>query len=119
VYFKKTQERVPMLWAIALSFLAGGVVLSAVGVFVESPPDVSWNGSFVASLSYTAVVGTALAWVLWLGLVRAGEASRVAAYVFFVPLVGIVIGAVVLDEPLSLSHHGRRASRTSRRIDAR
>jgi len=103
VYFKKTQERVPMLWAIALSFLAGGVVLSAVGVFVESPPDVSWNGSFVASLSYTAVVGTALAWVLWLGLVRAGEASRVAAYVFFVPLVGIVIGAVVLDEPLSLS----------------
>ncbi len=92
-----------MLWAIALSFLAGGVVLSAVGVFVESPPDVSWNGSFVASLSYTAVVGTALAWVLWLGLVRAGEASRVAAYVFFVPLVGIVIGAVVLDEPLSLS----------------
>jgi len=103
VYFKKTQERVPMLWAIALPFLAGGVCLTVVGIFVESWAAVSWNSSFVASLLYTAVVGTGLAWLLWLGLVRAGEASRVAAYVFFVPLVGIVIGAVVLDEPLSLS----------------
>ncbi len=103
VYFKKAQERVPMLWAIALSFLAGGVILTVAGLFLESFADVSWNSSFVASLLYTAVVGTALAWVLWLGLVRAGEASRVAAYVFFVPLVGIAIGAVVLDEPLKPS----------------
>lgn len=92
-----------MLWAIALSFLAGGVILTVAGLFLESSADVSWNSSFVASLLYTAVVGTALAWVLWLGLVRAGEASRVAAYVFFVPLVGIAIGAVVLDEPLKPS----------------
>jgi drug/metabolite transporter (DMT)-like permease len=103
VCFKKAQERVPMLWAIALSFLAGGVILTVAGLFLESFADVSWNSSFVASLLYTAVVGTALAWVLWLGLVRAGEASRVAAYVFFVPLVGIAIGAVVLDEPLKPS----------------
>ena len=103
VYFKKAQGRVPMLWAIALSFLAGGVILTVAGLFLESFADVSWNSSFVASLLYTAVVGTALAWVLWLGLVRAGEASRVAAYVFFVPLVGIAIGAVVLDEPLKPS----------------
>jgi len=103
VYFKKTQERVPMLWAIALPFLAGGGILTAAGLFLESFADVSWTGPFVASLLYTALVGTAAAWVLWLGLVRAGEASRVAAYVFFVPLVGIIMGAVVLGEPLSIS----------------
>ncbi len=34
---------------------------------------------------------------------RAGEASRVAAYVFFVPLAGIVIGAVFLNERLTVS----------------
>jgi drug/metabolite transporter (DMT)-like permease len=50
---------------------------------------------------YTALVGTALAWVLWLGLVRAGEASRVATYVFFVPLVSVLLGVLLLDEPLS------------------
>jgi drug/metabolite transporter (DMT)-like permease len=52
-------------------------------------------------LLYTAFIGTALAWVLWLGLVRAGEASRVAAYVFFVPLVSVLLGALFLGETLS------------------
>jgi len=100
VYFKRTQERVPMLWAIALQFLAGGVILTLAGLFVDSFAAVSWTGSFVASLLYSAVLGTAMAWLLWLALVRAGEASKVAAYVFFVPLVSIVIGNIVLDEPL-------------------
>ena len=103
VYFKRTQDRVPMLWTIALQFLAGGICLTVAGLFVESLADISWNGTFVASLLYTAVFGTALAWLLWLGLVRAGEASRVAAYVFFVPLVGIVMGNIILKEPLSPS----------------
>ena len=40
---------------------------------------------------------------MWLGLIRAGEASRVAAYVFFVPLVSVMIGAFFLDERLSIS----------------
>ncbi len=90
VYFKHAQEQVPLLWAIALQFLAGGICLTIVGLFVESLAEISWSGTFVVSLLYTALVGTALAWLLWLGLVRAGEASRVAAYVFFVPLVSIV-----------------------------
>ena len=103
VYFKRTQERVPMLWAIALQFLAGGICLTVAGLLVESFADISWNETFVASLLYTAVFGTALAWLLWLGLVRAGEASRVAAYVFFVPLVGILMGNLILDESLNAS----------------
>jgi drug/metabolite transporter (DMT)-like permease len=103
VYFKRVQERVSMLWAVALPFLAGGVFLSALGLAVESPAKISWSGPYVVSLLYSGFVGTGLAWVLWLGLVRAGEASRVAAYVFFVPLVSVVIGAFFLDERLSIS----------------
>ena len=50
-----------------------------------------------------SLVEIALAWLIWFGLVRAGEASRVAVYVFFVPLVSIVVGAIFLDERLTLS----------------
>ena len=103
VYFKKVQDRVSMLWAIALPFLFGGVVLSALGLVIESPSEISPSRSFVACLLYSGLVGTGLAWVLWLGLIRAGEASRVAAYVFFVPLVSVAIGAFFLDERLSAS----------------
>ena len=50
-----------------------------------------------------SLVEIALAWLIWFGLIRAGEASRVAVYVFFVPLVSIVIGAIFLGEPLTTS----------------
>jgi drug/metabolite transporter (DMT)-like permease len=103
VYFKWVQDRVPMLWALALSFLFGGLALSSLGLVTESPAEISFSGSLTSSLLYTGIVGTALAWMLWLGLVRAGEASRVAAYVFFVPLVSVALGAIFLGERLSVS----------------
>ena len=102
VYFKRVQDRVPMLWALALSFLCGGLILSSLGLVAESPEDISVSGSLILSLLYSGIVGIALAWMLWLGLVRAGEASRVSAYVFFVPLVSVAIGAIFLGERLSV-----------------
>ena len=103
VYFKRAQESVSTLWAVAIPFLLGGAGLTAFGLVVESPAEITWNGPFVASLLYAAIIGTGLAWLLWLGLVRAGEASRVAAYIFFVPLVAVLIGALFLGEALRTS----------------
>ena len=103
VFFKRYEERISTMWAVALPFVIGGVVLTAVGTVVESWSAISPTGALFASLAYVSLVGIATAWLLWFGLIRAGEASRVAAYVFFVPLVGIVIGAVFLDEQLTLS----------------
>ena len=100
VYFKKYEARVSTLWAVAVMFLAGGVVLTALGVLVEPLGEISWTGAFVASLLYSGLVGTSLAWVIWLALVRAGEASRVASYIFAVPLTAVLIGVVFLDERL-------------------
>ena len=63
----------------------------------------SLAGKRIAITGATGFVGTALAWSLWFGLVAAGEAGRAASYIFFVPLVGVVVGAVLLDESLTLS----------------
>jgi len=101
VYFKKYGERLSTLWAVALPFSLGGILLSGLGLVLEPFSDISWNQTFVASWLYTVLVGTALAWMLWLGLVRAGEASRVSAYVFFVPLISLLLGVLFLGEPLS------------------
>jgi drug/metabolite transporter (DMT)-like permease len=100
VFFKKYEARVSTLWAVAVPFLIGGVVLTALGLVVESWGAVSWTGGFVASILYSSLVGISAAWVIWFALVRAGEASRVAAYIFAVPLTAVVIGVVFLDEPL-------------------
>jgi O-acetylserine/cysteine efflux transporter len=100
VYFKKYETRLSTLWAVAVPFVVGGVILTALGLLVEPWGEVSWTGEFVASLLYSGLVGIALAWVIWFALVRAGEASRVAAYIFAVPLTAVLIGVVYLDEPL-------------------
>jgi drug/metabolite transporter (DMT)-like permease len=87
---------------VALPFLAGGVVLSAAGIGAEGG-HVSWSVEFVTAFGYAALVGTALAWALWFGLVSAGEASRASTYIFFVPLVSLVIGALLLHERIGPS----------------
>jgi drug/metabolite transporter (DMT)-like permease len=102
IVFKATDGRVDPWWAVALPFLAGGVLLMLVGLVVEGP-DVRWSLRFVAALAFAGFVGTALAWSLWFGRVAAGEAGRAASYIFFVPLVGVVVGAVLLDETLTFS----------------
>jgi drug/metabolite transporter (DMT)-like permease len=100
VGFKKYEDRVSTLWAIAAPFLAGGALLSALGLFLEDSSEISWTGPLFASVLYSAFVGTGLAWLLFFGLVRAGEASRVASYIFVVPLAAVAIGAAFLDESL-------------------
>jgi O-acetylserine/cysteine efflux transporter len=101
VYFKRYGERLSTLWAVAVPFLVGGVFLPSLGLVLEPVSSISWTGTYVASWLYTSLAGTAFTWVLWLGLVKAGEASRVAAYVFFVPLVSVLLGALFLGETLS------------------
>jgi drug/metabolite transporter (DMT)-like permease len=103
VYFKKYEARVSTLWAVAVPFLVGGVILTALGLVVEPWEEVSLTGAFAASLLYSSLIGISAAWVIWFALVRAGEASRVAAYIFAVPLTAVLMGFLFLDEPLSYS----------------
>ena len=103
VFFKRYEARISTMWAVALPFVIGGTVLTLFGSATESWSEVSPSATLFASLSYVSLVEIALAWLIWFGLVRAGEASRVAVYVFFVPLVSIVVGAVFLDERPTLS----------------
>jgi O-acetylserine/cysteine efflux transporter len=102
IAFKQAQQRVDPWWAVAVPFVAGGLVLTLSGLALEGPV-ARWDVRFVAALAYAGLVGTALAWTLWFSLVSAGEASRASAYVFFVPLVSLLIGAVLLHESLGVS----------------
>ena len=102
IAFKRYAARVDVWWAVAISFLVGGVVLTLGGAATEGT-GITWSGDFVAAFVYASLVGTAMSWSLWFGLVGSGEAGRAASYIFFVPLVSLVIGAVFLHETLGPS----------------
>ena len=102
IAFKRYAASVDVWWAVAISFLVGGLVLTLGGAAAEGT-DISWSGEFVAAFAYASLVGTAMSWSLWFGLVGSGEAGRAASYIFFVPLVSLVIGSVFLHETLGPS----------------
>lgn len=100
VAFKRAAPR-SILWFIALPFLLGGVcILLGGAAFGERWADIAWTPIFVLVLAYGSVVGLALSWTLWLALVAAGEASRMAGNTFLVPLVSVAAGTLFLGEPL-------------------
>lgn len=100
VAFKRAAPR-SILWFIALPFLLGGVCIVLGGMALgERWADIAWNPTFVLVLAYGAAVGLSLSWTLWLALVAAGEASRMAGNTFLVPLVSVAAGTLFLGEPL-------------------
>jgi drug/metabolite transporter (DMT)-like permease len=101
IAFKRRQDRVDQLWAVAVPFVGGGVVLTLVGALSEGV-DIAWTGRFVVALAYASLAGSALAWGLWFGLVASGEASRASSYIFLVPVVAVLLGVVLLDEEFRL-----------------
>lgn len=103
IVLKRRQHVVVHPWAVSVQFIVGGTALTVAGVVVEDTDAISWEPMLWVALGYAGLVGSALAWALWFWLVRSGEASRAAAYIFLVPLTAIAIGAVLLDEPLTPS----------------
>ena len=77
------------------------MVLTVIGAVTEGI-DIAWTGGFVAALIYASLIGTALAWGLWFGLVATGEASRASSYIFMVPVVAVLLGVLLLDETFRL-----------------
>jgi drug/metabolite transporter (DMT)-like permease len=108
IAFKRYADRVDSWWSVALTFLVGGAVLCLGGGAVEGF-GVGWTGEFVAAFLYASVVGTAVSWAVWFGLVGSGEAGRAASYIFFVPIVSLVVGALFLGESMGLSLLGGAA----------
>jgi drug/metabolite transporter (DMT)-like permease len=103
VYAKKVSGQVDSMWLVAWQFMIGGAVLSALGGISEHFSDIVWNGAYVSGLLFGAILGIPTAWVVYLKLVNAGEASKVTSYTFLVPLVSVLIGTTLLGEPFTLN----------------
>ena len=103
---KRTASRVEPLWAVALPLVAGGALL-AVAAAVTGTDGLDLTPRVGVGVVWTTLVGTALAWLLWMHLVTTGEVGRVAVSIFLVPVVAVVLGWAVLDEQLGWPLVGR------------
>ncbi|EJL20148.1 DMT family transporter [Brevibacillus sp. BC25] len=103
IYVKKVSAKVDSLWMVTMQCIIGGAALTLLGTGVESWSDIVWNVQYLIGLSYGATFGVPIAIVIYFGLVNAGEASKVAAFTFLVPLIAVVTGTIFMDEPVTYS----------------
>ncbi len=88
---------VPLLVTVQMAF--GSVALTLVAAFEWTQP-LHVTPVAVLSLIYLAVFATVLVFLLWFWLVQRHGAGRVSPFIFIMPLSGVLLGALLLGEPL-------------------
>lgn len=101
IYVKKESAKVDSLWMVAMQSLLGGAVLTVMGAGLENWSDIVWNTQYLIGLGYGSTFGVPIAIAIYFSLVNAGEASKVAAFTFLVPLIAVITGTIFLDEPIT------------------
>ncbi len=94
----------PALFASGLEMIAGGLVLlvaSAVsGELATFDPAAVSTASWLGVL-YLLLVGSLVGYTTFAWLVQVAPLPRVATYAYVNPVVAVILGAIVLQEPLS------------------
>ena len=94
--------------------VAGGLLLLPVAAVVEGAPPVL-DAPAVAALAYLGLVGSALGYLLWFrGLTRM-DAGAVAVVGLVNPVVGTVLGVLLLAEPFGPVHARRHRGHPGQR----
>ena len=91
--------------ATAAEMLAGGIVLTIVALAVYSPNELDpshYSARSIFGLWYLIVFGSLLGYSAYAWLLANAPLGQVATYAYVNPVVAIALGAIVLDESITL-----------------
>jgi drug/metabolite transporter (DMT)-like permease len=94
----------PALFATGIEMIAGAVLFALVAAITGE-----WEGFDVASVSatswlgvaYLVVVGSLIGYTTFSWIITAAPLSRVSTYAYVNPVVAVVLGSIILGEPLT------------------
>jgi drug/metabolite transporter (DMT)-like permease len=100
ILFKRWRLGADLLVINGGQLLAAGIVLTLPALLFESLGAVHLSLPLLAAQAYLITVISTAAMMLWLWLLRHGDATRAGAWFFLNPVLGLFMAAVVLGEPL-------------------
>lgn len=103
IYVKKNRARVHSFWMVVMQLVIGGAILLIGGLMTEDVSTIQWNSGLISSLVWGATAGMAVAQVIYFKLINEGEASKVGAYTFLVPILSVIVSAIFLKESITLN----------------
>jgi drug/metabolite transporter (DMT)-like permease len=97
---KRIQLRAPidLVSLTAWQMVFGSLILSTFSYFFVNEGAVDWNPRFLGILGFTAIVSTALGWVIWLYLLKHLSAGVAGMSMLAVPIIAISSAAWHLGE---------------------
>jgi drug/metabolite transporter (DMT)-like permease len=102
IYATRAERPDDPLVGVAMQMLCGGVVLAAMGAGQWSRVDVGAVSTRSAlSLVYLILVGSVVAYTAYGWLLHAAPPSLGASFAYVTPVVAVLLGTLLADEPLS------------------
>jgi drug/metabolite transporter (DMT)-like permease len=102
VMVKKWGEGIHPLSTAAVPMLLCGLVMGPISWLTESDRTLTFSRPATLALLYLALVGSALPFTLYFWLLKHLPATRMSLINYAVPVVAVIVGSVVLDEPVTL-----------------
>ncbi|MFP3918544.1 DMT family transporter [Lysinibacillus telephonicus] len=103
VYVKKNRDKVNSFWMVVMQLIIGGGILLIGGLITEDINQIVWNKGLILSLIWGTTAGMAVAQVIYYKLMNEGEASKVGAFTFLVPILSVFISAWFLNESITMN----------------
>lgn len=100
ILFKRWAMPYDLAGMNAIQLLVGGVALLIPSLIWEPVGSVVWDANFWLTMLYMCVVLSWATMLLYLFLLRRGDASRANTFLFLNPVFGLFLGALILAEPL-------------------
>jgi drug/metabolite transporter (DMT)-like permease len=98
--FKRAAFTASLPLVTGLQLLIGTFLLIPIAALAEGTPNAHFHPSSVVALAYLVVVMSIGASLLWFWLLERGEASRLSAYYYVTPVLGLVLSWLLAREPL-------------------
>ena len=95
----KTVHPVPLN---AGAMVTTALVMGAVATFAERGRAVHLGGASIVALLYLALFGSAVAFSLYFWLLQHMSATRLSLIAYAIPVVAVAVGAIFLDEPVTV-----------------
>ena len=103
LYIKRISEKISLdhFQTLFAQLIYSFPVLALGSVLFELPADLDLSLVVCAALFFQSVVVAFASYLVWFWLIHRHTVSRLAAFTFMAPLFAVILGGLVLDEPVT------------------
>ncbi|HEX9704376.1 MAG TPA: EamA family transporter [Gemmatimonadales bacterium] len=101
VYYKRRPSETSPYVASSVQMLAGGTLVTLVGLLLGEGPAWHFSTAGTGALLYLVVFGSIVGYSAYAYALRHAPATIVGTYAYVNPVVAVILGWLILDEPVS------------------